>query len=312
MSDKKFPFTLGEISREVFSLIDEKTDKELYKQEEEAPEPEKVLVESITLNKKTLLLKKGSTSTIGYTFTPTDATDSSVSWASSEQSKVSVTSAGVAKGLLVGQSTITATTNDGSEKFDTCEVTVYQPVTSCAWETTTSTLPIGSAVEYSVSVTPSDTTVKSISVVSGTPAKIRVNGNPTLVSTGSYKVSIEGLVDGESELTLTVTDSGDKSVTAAQTIRAYKAVESIFSFAESTYEIHIGDAATKFSPTITPADNTEVLVWESQYDDIATVDNSGNVTPVAEGSTLISVSTTIGATKVTGSYTLTVSPAVGS
>lgn len=240
-----------------------------------------------------------------------DATDSSVSWASSEQSKVSVTSAGVAKGLLVGQSTITATTNDGSEKSDTCEVTVYQPVTSCAWETTTSTLPIGSAVEYSVSVTPSDTTVKSISVVSGTPAKIRVNGNPTLVSAGSYKVSIEGLVDGESELTLTVTDSGDKSVTAAQTIRAYKAVESI-SFAESTYEIHIGDAATKFSPTITPADNTEVLVWESQYDDIATVDNSGNVTPVAEGSTLISVSTTIGATKVTGSYTLTVSPAVGS
>lgn len=311
MSDKKFPFTLGEISREVFSLIDEKTDKELYKQEEEAPELEKVLVESITLNKKTLLLKKGSTSTIGYTFTPTDATDSSVSWASSEQSKVSVTSAGVAKGLLVGQSTITATTNDGSEKSDTCEVTVYQPVTSCAWETTTSTLPIGSAVEYSVSVTPSDTTVKSISVVSGTPAKIRVNGNPTLVSAGSYKVSIEGLVDGESELTLTVTDSGDKSVTAAQTIRAYKAVESI-SFAESTYEIHIGDAATKFSPTITPADNTEVLVWESQYDDIATVDNSGNVTPVAEGSTLISVSTTIGATKVTGSYTLTVSPAVGS
>ena len=74
----------------------------------------------------------------------------------------------------------------------------------------------------------------------------------------------------------------------------------------------MGDAATKFSPTITPADNTEVLVWESQYDDIATVDNSGNVTPVAEGSTLISVSTTIGATKVTGSYTLTVSPAVGS
>lgn len=310
MSDKKFPFTLGEISREVFSLIDEKTDKELYKQEEETPEPEKVLVESITLNKKTLLLKKGSTSTIGYTFTPSDATDSSVSWASSEQSKVSVTSGGVAKGLLVGQSTITATTKDGSEKSDTCEVTVYQPVTSCSWETTTSTLPIGSAVEYSVSVTPTDTTVKSISVVSGTPAKITA-GTPVLVSTGSYKVSLTGIADGESELTLTITDSADKSVTASQTIRAYKAIESI-SFAESTYEIHIGDAATKFSPTITPSDNTEVLVWESQYDDIATVDNSGNVTPVSEGSTLISVSTTIGATKVTGSYTLTVSPAVGS
>lgn len=311
MSDKKFPFVLGEISREVFSLIEEKTDKELYEQEENNdPTPEEVLVQSITLNKKTLLLKKGSSDTIGYTYTPSDATDSSVSWTSSNPTKVSITNGSV-KGLLVGESVITATSKDGSNKSDTCDVSVYQPITSCTWVTTSSTLQIGSPVDYTISVSPADTTVKNINVVSNIPANIRVNGTPTLISGGTYKVSLEGLKDGNANLVLTVSDSGDKSVTATQSIKAYKAIQSI-TFAESAYEIHMGDAATKFSPTILPADNTEVLVWSSQYDDIATVDSTGKVTPVSEGSTLISVSTTIAETKITGSYTLTVSASVGS
>ena len=82
-----------------------------------------VHVTGVSLNRTSLTLEKGATSTLTATVTPSNATNKSVTWSSSNTSVATVTSAGVVKGVAVGSATITATTVDGGKKA-TCAVTV--------------------------------------------------------------------------------------------------------------------------------------------------------------------------------------------
>ena len=86
-------------------------------------------VSEITLDKTTLTINRTTadvTGTLTATVTPTDATNTSVSWTSSDES-VATVSNGVVTGKKGGTATITAT-SDGQSA--TCTVTVVQKVTS--------------------------------------------------------------------------------------------------------------------------------------------------------------------------------------
>jgi uncharacterized protein YjdB len=78
----------------------------------------------ITLDKITAELTEGETLTLTATVTPEDATDKTVTWASSDEAVVKVVN-GVVSALKTGKATITATSGDVSA---TCEITVI-PVT---------------------------------------------------------------------------------------------------------------------------------------------------------------------------------------
>ena len=100
-----------------------------------------VHVTGVSVSPTTLTLQKGKTSTLTATVTPSNATDKTVTWSSSNTSVATVTSAGVVKGVATGTATITATTNDGGKKA-TCAVTVTNP-------------PV--RVEFAVRVSPQNT-----------------------------------------------------------------------------------------------------------------------------------------------------------
>ncbi|MBM6926569.1 Ig-like domain-containing protein [Pseudoflavonifractor phocaeensis] len=80
-------------------------------------------VTGITLNKSTLGLGVGATETLTATVSPSDATDKTVTWTSSN-TDVATVSGGVVTGKAVGSATITAATTNG--KTATCTVTVSQ------------------------------------------------------------------------------------------------------------------------------------------------------------------------------------------
>lgn len=76
---------------------------------------------SVTLNKNSVSVKAGETTTLNYTIDPSDTKDKTVTWESSNDSIAKVSN-GTVTGVNVGDCTITVTTKNG--KTDTCDVTI--------------------------------------------------------------------------------------------------------------------------------------------------------------------------------------------
>ncbi len=85
---------------------------------------ESVKVTGITFDKSSLSLSVGETYTLTATVSPSDATDKSLNWSSSDTSVASVSSSGKVSAIKAGTATITATANDGSGVKATCSVIV--------------------------------------------------------------------------------------------------------------------------------------------------------------------------------------------
>lgn len=87
-----------------------------------------VSVTGVSLDKTSLSLNLNETAQLTATVSPSNATDKSVSWTSSDTSVATVSSSGLVTAKAAGSATITVTTNDGG-KTATCAVTVVNPVT---------------------------------------------------------------------------------------------------------------------------------------------------------------------------------------
>ena len=90
--------------------------------------PEKVSVESVTLNTTSLEVEVGQSQTLTATISPSDAENQKVIWSTSN-SAVATVSDGVVTGLRAGNATITAKSDDGG-KVATCEVIVKPAVST--------------------------------------------------------------------------------------------------------------------------------------------------------------------------------------
>lgn len=90
---------------------------------------EKVAVTGVALSAKTLTVNKGSSATLVATFTPSNATDQTGTWASSNPSVAKVSSNGLVTGVVAGPATITFTSTDGGFTAS-CAVTVEAVITT--------------------------------------------------------------------------------------------------------------------------------------------------------------------------------------
>ena len=102
------------------------------------------LVTSITLNKTTLTLDKGSKETLTATVNPTNATNKEITWSTNKSSVATVSTTGEITAVAAGTATITATAKDGSGKSASCTVTVK--------EKTTKDLKAGDYIKYNTGV----------------------------------------------------------------------------------------------------------------------------------------------------------------
>lgn len=89
-----------------------------------------ILVENITLNNSSVTLEESKTHQLTATVTPSNATDKSVTWSSSNTSVATVSSSGLVTAKTAGTATITCKANDGSGKSASCKVTVESTPTN--------------------------------------------------------------------------------------------------------------------------------------------------------------------------------------
>lgn len=93
-------------------------------------EPNVVLASSIELNQTSANVTEGETLQLTATVLPEDATDKTVTWASSDETVATVNQNGLVTAVATGTATITATTIDGSNLSATCVVTVSVPASA--------------------------------------------------------------------------------------------------------------------------------------------------------------------------------------
>lgn len=153
-------------------------------------------VSSLTLNQTSVSLKIGDTVTLKATVNPSNASDKTIIWTSSDTTVATVNN-GVVTAIGVGSATITAFAGD---KYATCSVIVEAvPVTSVTLNKNSVSLEIGETVTLKATVAPSNATDKTVIWTSSDTTVATVNN---------------GKVGARSGGTATITAlAGDKTAT---------------------------------------------------------------------------------------------------
>ena len=247
-----------------------------------------IAVTGVTLTPDKATLNVGETQELTAVVAPSNATNKTVTWASSDPAVATVKD-GVVTAVGKGTATITVTTEDGNHTA-ACTITVKLPVSKVTLNETSTALVVGSTKQLIATVEPANADDSTVTWKSGDTnvATVDQNGNVTAVGVGST--------------TITAT-AGGKSATCTVIVTANPVPIQGIALADA--EVFVG-YTVQFAPVFSPADTTERDVkWSSSDTKIATVDANGRVTGVAEGKVTITVTSTANPA-ITASCTVTV------
>ena len=229
---------------------------------------------SITLNPTSLALNAGGSSTLTATVSPSNATDKTVAWTTSNAS-VATVSGGKVTAVGPGTATITATTSGGQKA--TCTVTVRVPVTGISISRSTLALTVGATSTLTATVEPSNASNKSYSWSSSNSAVATVNSSGLVTAKAN----------GTATITATTTDGGKK---ASCTVTVTTPTSGV-SVSPTTATIIKGQTR-QLTATVSPSSASNKSVsWSSSNNTVATVSSTGLVTAKAAGTADITVTT---------------------
>lgn len=174
----------------------------------------KIDVESVAIDVKSKELYIGDKIKLNATVTPTDATDKTVKWESSDATIADVDSTGTVTAKAKGVATIVVTTNDGDKK-DTSTITVKEKeedttikVESISINKTKVDMQIGDTTSLVVTFTPTNATNKNVTwkMADESIATVDRNGIITAVKEGKTTLTVtteDGNKTAEAEINVT-------------------------------------------------------------------------------------------------------------
>ena len=224
------------------------------------------VAESVALDKTEMTIARGETVQLTATVTPADVAEP-VTWTSSNEEVASV-SDGRVTGVNAGKATITAAIGD---KSASCDVTVLIPSEGVTISKTELYLKKGEWEQLTATVTPEDATDKlEWSSSNDAVAPVTPEGRVTAVGGGEAVITAK---------------AGNMSATCK--VRVSVPVTSVSVKPESA-TLYVGGESLALQATVLPEDaDIKEVVWESGNTAVATVDANGKVSPVAEGTAVI-------------------------
>ena len=228
-------------------------------------------LESIKANVSAMELKIGETGWAGVTYNPSNATNKTLTWKSSNE-KVATVKEGTVKAVGIGTATLTATSEDGG-KTATCKVTVTdgkKHIESIRLKTDSIEMKPGEGKTIYAEYNPSNVDDKTLYWKSSNEKVVTVNEG--------YAKAI-----GEGTATVTaVSRDGGKTASCKVTVTSGTVKLQSIKISSSTEILTKGEGKTIYV-TYNPNNVTDkTLYWSSSNEKIATV-SEGYVKAVGEG-----------------------------
>jgi uncharacterized protein YjdB len=231
-------------------------------------------VTSVSVTPATLDVKVGETRTLEVAVEPQNATNKTVTWRSDASAIVSVnasTGAVVVTARLLGTAHIIATT--ANNKSDTCTVTVSPTEVETVTVTPAAvTLKEDEKTTLTATVLPADATNSAITWSSNAPNIAEVN-----VLTGEVTAKVPGTA------TITATAGG---VTGTCAVTVLEKDVTFLNITLDSTSVYLEDKLKLIAGVIP---STATLTWSSNAPEIASVDQTGEVTGVSLGRATITV-----------------------
>ncbi len=231
--------------------------------------PVVVGVTSVTLDITEKAVKKGETFTLTATVAPSDVTDKTVTWSSSDDNVASVDAKGKVTAVGGGSAVITATSGG---KTATCNVTVTVAVSGVTLNIAEKSVATGESFTLTATVVPSDATDKTVTWTSGntTVATVDSNGKVTAVGAGSAVITATaGDKTATCNVTVTAPVNPDYSSTTEKTNEDGSKTVTV----EEKKTNEDGTSSETKKETTTSADGNKVSSTET----VTVKDESGNV-----------------------------------
>ena len=231
-------------------------------------------VTGVSISKSSLTLYTGQTETLSAQVKPDDATDTRLTWSSSDKTVATVAN-GLVTALKAGSTQIRVTSFEGGFQ-DVCNLTVKQHATGLDLSASTLTIYLGQTVTMTATVLPSDASDKSVTWTSSNSDIVSVTQNGSVTANAM----------GEAEITATSNDGGFSKSCKVTVIEPLVPATSL-TLTPKTMSLNIGENGS-LELQILPNDCNEILEWKSSDPSVATV-NAGDITALAAGTTTITV-----------------------
>lgn len=243
---------------------------------------------SITSANGSNTVNAGDTLQLTAKVSPSNASDTSVTWSSNSTGIAQVSTTGLVTGVAAGTAVITAKANDGSNKSATFTVTVTKKVikvTKISLSASTLLTKVGYTKKITATVTPTNADNREVTWSSSAPtvASVDQSGNITAKSVGNA--------------TITVTAKDGSGVTATCWVNVTDIKVTGITLNKTTLNIKTG-TTEQLTAKVQPTDATNSKVtWSSNEPTVAEVDQTGMITAKKEGSAVITVTAQDGSGK---------------
>ncbi len=257
-----------------------------------------VAVTGIEITNSISSINVGDTLTLSAKITPSNASDKSVKWKSSDTSIATISSNGTIKGIKSGSVKITATSSSNSKVSAYKNIIVRKKevkITSITLNASDITINKGSTYKLVATITPSNATNKTITWRSTNPKAADVVDGAVIAKAagGTYIEAISADGNVKARCMVRVRDSIAVSSVALTT-------KSVGLVKNQTYQLQAN---------ITPSNASDkTLKWTSSNTSVATVDSNGKVTAKKQGVSTITATSLNGKTSSMNLVVLKVSP----
>ena len=236
----------------------------------------KVPLENISLNETEKELNKGDNLQLTVTYNPEDTTaDKTVTWTSTDDTVATVDENGKVTALKAGTTYIKAKVED---KEVSCKIDVVVQLTGINLYKDVAEIVKGQTEKLTVTLVPEDTTYTG---------KIEWTSSDDTIATVDENGNVRGIKEGTVTITAKAVENGNEIIDTAEiTVKEIP----LNSIAIDIADFDLGIGRTQSLGVVCNPENTtdDINVeWTSSDNKVATVDENGVVTAIAEGTAVI-------------------------